>query len=451
MATESLSPDALALGSARLPFAEQAAFFKQKMGTLLPTEKWTDVIHEAHDRGVVVAGAMKADLLADFAKAIDGFVSRGENMTDFVSRFDDLVDKHGWNFQGDRDFRIRTIYQTNLATSYAAGRLVLLKRAAADGLLWMYKHSDLSITPRPLHRAWNGLCLSPNDPWWFTHYPPNGWGCKCYVVAVHPSNVARLGGRIAPAPDDGSRSVTLGGRTLVVPKGIDPGWAYMPGASVADDLRAIVDGKVAKLPAPLGKAFKEEGAGVVAKPEKPAATPNGAVATPNGAIPAKTGAGDNGGVNEEEKAAFATWSQAVIGENYRARHEFRRAGQLPGFVLDDADVSALEPRSADIHISDYQLRHSLREIKSKRGASLPLSVLASLPDELESARWFFDSRHKNLLAAFSEEIKGKTGKAVVSVNFHRGKADYNAITTTGLIEPFNLSDPSLREILEGIS
>jgi hypothetical protein len=258
MATESLSPGGLALHSARLPFAEQAAFFKQKMAVLLPTEKWTDATHEAHDRAVVVAGAMKADLLADFAKAIDGVVSRGENMTDFASRFDDLVDKHGWNYQGDRDFRIRTIYQTNLATSYAAGRLVQLKKAAADGLLWMYKHSDLSITPRPLHQSWNGLCLSPNDPWWLTHYPPNGWGCKCYVVAVHPSNVARLGGRIAPAPDDGSRVVNLGGRSLSVPKGIDPGWAYMPGASVADELKAIVDSKVAKLPEPLGKALGEE-------------------------------------------------------------------------------------------------------------------------------------------------------------------------------------------------
>ena len=351
MATESLSPDALALHSARLPFAEQAAFFKQKMGTLLPTEKWTDALHEAHDRAVVVAGAMKADLLADFAKAIDGFVSRGENMTDFASRFDDLVHKHGWNFQGDRDFRIRTIYQTNLATSYAAGRLVQLRKAADDGLLWMYKHSDLSITPRPLHQSWNGLCLSPNDPWWLTHYPPNGWGCKCYVVAVHPSNVARLGGRIAPAPDDGSRSVTLGGQTLVVPKGIDPGWAYMPGASVADDLRAIVDGKVAKLPEVLGKALKEEVAKTVApKPVFEAHLPE---------MPK----GDNGRMDLESFAHAAVAvadrkMETIIGEVVNA-----------GRILDETGFDL----SGYSHVLDnYGVRHTLKKhgnetVEEKRG------------------------------------------------------------------------------------
>lgn len=255
MATESLSPEGLALNSARLTFAEQVAFFRQKLGNTVTTEKWTDVIGAAHDRAVVVAGAGTADLIDDLAKAIDGFQTRGENMRDFASRFDDLVDKHGWNYTGDRDFRIRTIYQTNVATSYSAGRLVQLRRAADDGLLWMYKHSDLSVTPRPLHLAWSGLVLSPNDPWWLTHYPPNGWGCRCYVVAIHPANVTRLGGRLGPAPNNGSRTVTLGGKKLDVPNGIDPGWGYMPGGSVADELRAFMEQKAGKLPEKIGGDF----------------------------------------------------------------------------------------------------------------------------------------------------------------------------------------------------
>ncbi len=70
--------------------------------------------------------------------------------------------------------------------------------------------------------SWNGLTLPADDPWWNTHYPPNGWGCQCYVVGVSRAAGERLGGRFEPAPDDG---VEPDGR----PKGIDKGWDYMPG------------------------------------------------------------------------------------------------------------------------------------------------------------------------------------------------------------------------------
>ena len=37
---------------------------------------------------------------------------------------------------------------------------------------------------RPEHLAFDGLILDKNDKFWLSHNPPNGWGCKCYTVAV---------------------------------------------------------------------------------------------------------------------------------------------------------------------------------------------------------------------------------------------------------------------------
>ena len=32
---------------------------------------------------------------------------------------------------------------------------------------------------RPQHRAWHAIVRPINDPFWDTHFPPNGWRCRC--------------------------------------------------------------------------------------------------------------------------------------------------------------------------------------------------------------------------------------------------------------------------------
>ena len=37
---------------------------------------------------------------------------------------------------------------------------------------------------RPEHLAWRGTLLPVDDPWWQTHFTPNGCGCKCRIRPV---------------------------------------------------------------------------------------------------------------------------------------------------------------------------------------------------------------------------------------------------------------------------
>lgn len=97
-----------------------------------------------------------------------------------------------------------------------------------------------SEEPREKHLAWDGLVLRHDDDWWDTHYPPNGWGCKCFVEALSVSNLMRRG-KSEPdtAPPIEERTVEVGTRgpnprTVTVPEGIDPGWDYAPGQSRID-------------------------------------------------------------------------------------------------------------------------------------------------------------------------------------------------------------------------
>lgn len=154
-----------------LPFAKQLAFFKRKLN--LSTESWTDVYKSEHDWAFVVAGANRDALVADFRQAVERAIEDGWSLEKFRKSFDSIVAQHGWDYNGGRDWRSRVIYETNLNTSYAAGRYAQLQAAP----YWQYVHADWVTHPRHQHLAWNGLVLARDDPFWHTHFPPNGWGC----------------------------------------------------------------------------------------------------------------------------------------------------------------------------------------------------------------------------------------------------------------------------------
>lgn len=234
------------------PFPEQLAFFRQKLN--LPSERWDDIGRAAHDKAFIVAGAQGADLLADLRGAVDKAIEQGTGLGAFRKDFKALVAKHGWTgwtgegSKGGEAWRTKVIYQTNMATSYAAGRWKQLNDPDLLKLLpyWQYKHSDSVMHPRPLHAGWNGLTLPPDHPFWKTHFPPNGWGCQCRIVAVSKADFMKAvaGGK---GPANAPEGI----------EGIDKGFDYAPGANAHRPLKDFIDQKLIKLDAPVGAAMWE--------------------------------------------------------------------------------------------------------------------------------------------------------------------------------------------------
>ena len=215
-----------------LPFKEQIEFFRRKLN--IPTTGWTDIYIHEHDYAFMVAGANRDAIVADFRTAVEKAIAEGTTLEDFRKDFDRIVARHGWDYNGGRNWRSRVIYETNLSTSYAAGRWEQLQAAP----YWQYDHADWVQTPREQHEAWDGLVLAKDDPWWRTHYPPNGWGCQCSVRGLWPRDLQRLGKTgpdTAPPVQWVERTIGKnspnGPRTVQVPQGIDPGFEYAPGRS----------------------------------------------------------------------------------------------------------------------------------------------------------------------------------------------------------------------------
>lgn len=248
-----MTPDLTAVF--RRPFPEQVAAFRLRLGDLVPTARWDDIRGAQHDRAFMVAGATKAELLADLGAAVDKAIAGGQTLDQFRKEFRGIVERHGWHgwtgegTKGGEAWRTRVIYRTNMATTYAAGRMAQLVEGGFP--LWVYRHGA-SREPRVQHLAWDGLILPPDHPFWTTHAPPNGWGCSCYVVGARSeAGARRLGGRPdLRLPDDWDRPDPRTG----APAGIDKGWGHSPGASVTETV-ALAAKKIAALPPEVGSDF----------------------------------------------------------------------------------------------------------------------------------------------------------------------------------------------------
>lgn len=245
----------------KLPFAEQIAFFRQKLN--LPTARWDDIWQQAHDRAFIVAGVQKADLLDDLRKAVDAAIAEGKSIGWFRKNFDSIVNKHGWTgwtgegSKAGHDWRTLIIYQTNMSTSYAAGRWAQL---SDPDLIKMrpyrtYVHADGVRHPRPQHLAWDGITLPHDDPFWDSHFAPNGWRCHCRITAASGQDYLIAQGTAKTSRPAGWDSINP---KTGAPPGIDAGFGYAPGKHANTELRDMVDKKLVTYPPAIAKALEAE-------------------------------------------------------------------------------------------------------------------------------------------------------------------------------------------------
>jgi hypothetical protein len=236
-----------------------------KAKKLTPSFDYRDVWGEEHVAAFTVAKATTLDVLSTFHEAVVKAEAEGVAWGAFKRDLQPALEKLGWwgireqtdpktgekrPVQLGSPHRLRVIYRTNLAVAHSAGRWQRIDRTQSSFPYLEYRLGP-SVHHRPQHAAWAGTVLPVNDPFWQTHFTPNGWGCKCWVRQL---SKADLGGREPdPSPEVKYRAWknTRTGETLQVPVGIDPGWDYNPGMARMERLRAAVTEKLNTSPAAL--------------------------------------------------------------------------------------------------------------------------------------------------------------------------------------------------------
>lgn len=173
------------------PPVEALDFFKAK--TLKPSFSFEDVWREQHAIAFTVAKAMQLDVLTTIQAALDQSLEQGKTFADFKRELRPTLKRLGWwgvkeqtdpatgevkPVQLGSPRRLKVIYDTNVRQAHAAGREEKAQRVKKRFPYAMYVIGP-SENHREQHVAWHGLILPVDDPWWDTHTPMNGWGCKC--------------------------------------------------------------------------------------------------------------------------------------------------------------------------------------------------------------------------------------------------------------------------------
>jgi hypothetical protein len=395
------------------PFEEQLAFFKAKLN--LPTDRWNDIMRSAHDRAFVVAGAANADLLADLNAAVLRGIETGSGLEAFRKDFKEIVQKHGWTGwtgQGTaagEAWRTRVIYQTNTATSYAAGRWQHLKN---EQLLkvkpyWKYIHADGVAHPRPLHVSWHGLVLPHDHPFWTTHFPPNGWGCHCRVVAVDARAYAAAADAGMAAPPEGWQTINP---KTGAPVGIDKSFDYAPGARAKEPLKNLIDDRLFRLAAPIGARLYQAMLPVL---------------------------------EAEQAAAYTGFIEGVLADPV-ARGRSAIAGAVEPKILDWLAGRGAVPASAEITLQD-----NLVAAGTQLGATeayLSAGEWLTLRDALfDPVQVLLDTRSGRLVYILPAQ-EGQAGMLAVELEYHQVK---QAGQANRVVAAYRIADDAIADGLRG--
>lgn len=248
-----------------LTSTEALEFFRGKLHTQVTFS--SDALWQAeHNITRTVSRLTSADLVNDIYALLEKDIAEGLDPAAFAKTLRAKLQKAGW--WGKQEVvdpatgeilstrfdppRLRLIYDVNVHQAFSAGRWERIERNRETHPIIVYR-TMRDERVRASHARWDGLALPIDDAFWRTHYPPNGWRCRCRAYAISQSDFTAMKGTGEVRAWEAPPVVTLQYRNRYtgawtdVPAGIDPGFGYNPGQARAEALRRLQAEKLAAL------------------------------------------------------------------------------------------------------------------------------------------------------------------------------------------------------------
>ena len=390
--------------AARLPPKEAVAYFRAKGHNV--TWNWYEQLTEAHARAFTVAKAARLDVLNTIRDEVDRAIHDGITQREFTRTLAPRLQKLGWwgkqivvdgdgnakEIQLGSPRRLATIYNVNTRTAYNAGRYAQMMNTAEEFPFWQYV-AIMDSRTRPEHAKLHLMVFRYDDPFWKTHYPPNGWSCRCRVRALSAARMKALGLKVSYGASfihthevDAGMDETTGelfrttsttfdnGRVKMTP---DVGWSYNPGsAAVGTDaalIRKVVETRDAQLREQVVQSLNN---------------------------------------SRERQLSFSLWASRLM-DTRRAGHGVQTLGFMTETIASAVRQRTGKEPSRLLVVSEKSLMHADSAKHHKTGVALQpedLQLLPTLMAAPQAVLW--DKRHNNLLYI----VTSSDGTAKVAVN-----------------------------------
>lgn len=183
-------------------------FLKQKIPTT--TFNYDELMHEAHLRAFSIAKMMQLDLLKDMQDSLLKAQKEGMSFETWKKDIKPNLAKKGW--LGKREVvdkttgevktinvnnrRLKNIYNTNMRSANAQGRAK--EQYARKGKVYLRYVAIMDGLTRESHAKLHGTILPREDSFWASNYPPNDWGCRCYVQSLSQAELKTKGFKVSP-------------------------------------------------------------------------------------------------------------------------------------------------------------------------------------------------------------------------------------------------------------
>lgn len=202
---------------------------------------WRDLFQSEHDKAFTVAKMTRLDLLMDVRGLVDEAIAGKITPREFYLSLEEKLKEKGWwgkqdlfnpvtgeleNVQLGSPRRMKTILETNMNVSYSAGKYKTQIDAASFAPWWRYRDQEddrVRVTHHRIGELFKSAVLHYKNPWWNIWYPPNDWGCRCWVENYTEAEVEQRGfEKLTSVPDIFGQPAE--------------GWAHNPGLAWQPDL-----------------------------------------------------------------------------------------------------------------------------------------------------------------------------------------------------------------------
>lgn len=193
---------------------EQAVEFLRQKKMLAAKVFTKDLKESALARATTIARLTSAEMTKDIYQSLETAMREGKPLHQWKKELVGEFERKGWLAGHDKKIskgidgklladpktgeyfgtprRLNTIYRVNMQAAYSAARYQRLRDNVDNRPYWQYSAVGDART-RPAHLALSGKIYRYDDPFWTTFYPPNGFNCRCTVIALSDRDLARRG------------------------------------------------------------------------------------------------------------------------------------------------------------------------------------------------------------------------------------------------------------------